>query len=61
MKRHEAQRPAKSDAELARTRWAASLKNWGHDPLRREDPEAEDLAAAADDDEGEEEAGGAER
>ena len=32
--RHSAQRPDKSDDELAHTRWAASLKNWGHDPLR---------------------------
>ena len=31
--RHTAQRPDKSDDELAHTRWAASLKNWGHDPL----------------------------
>jgi len=33
VKRHLAQRPDKSDDELAHTRWAASLKNWGHDPL----------------------------
>ncbi len=32
--RHSAQRPDKSDDDLAHTRWAASLKNWGHDPLR---------------------------
>ena len=31
--RHTAQRPDKSEDELAHTRWAASLKNWGHDPL----------------------------
>jgi hypothetical protein len=31
--RHLAQRPDKSDDELAHSRWAASLKNWGHDPL----------------------------
>jgi hypothetical protein len=31
--RHSAQRPDKDDDELAHTRWAASLKNWGHDPL----------------------------
>ena len=31
--RHTAQRPDKSDDELAHTKWAASLKNWGHDPL----------------------------
>jgi hypothetical protein len=33
VRRHLVQRPDKSGAELARTRWAASLKNWGHDPL----------------------------
>jgi SpoVK/Ycf46/Vps4 family AAA+-type ATPase len=32
--RHTAQRPDKSDDELAHARWTASLKNWGHDPLR---------------------------
>ena len=32
--RHTAQRPDKSDDELAHSRWTASLKNWGHDPLR---------------------------
>lgn len=32
--RHSAQRPDHSDAELADSAWAASLKNWGHDPLR---------------------------
>ena len=31
--RHSAQQPDKSGEELAHTRWAASLKNWGHDPL----------------------------
>ena len=31
--RHTAQRPDKSDDELAHSRWTASLKNWGHDPL----------------------------
>ncbi len=31
--RHSAQRPDKSDDELAHARWTASLKNWGHDPL----------------------------
>ena len=31
--RHTAQRPDKSDDELAHARWTASLKNWGHDPL----------------------------
>jgi hypothetical protein len=31
--RHTAQRPGKSDDELAHSRWTASLKNWGHDPL----------------------------
>ena len=34
VKRHTAQRPDKSDDELAHARWTASLKNWGHDPLR---------------------------
>ena len=33
VKRHLAQRPDKSDAELEHARWTASLKNWGHDPL----------------------------
>ena len=33
VERHLAQRPDKSDDELARSRWAASLRNWGHDPL----------------------------
>jgi len=32
--RHLAQRPDKDGEQLAHTRWAASLKNWGHDPLR---------------------------
>ena len=31
--RHTAQRPDKSDDELEHTKWTASLKNWGHDPL----------------------------
>lgn len=30
--RHLAQRP---DGETAGTRWAASLKNWGHDPNKK--------------------------
>jgi hypothetical protein len=34
VRRHLAQRPDKSGDELAGTRWAQSLKNWGHDPLR---------------------------
>ena len=34
VKRHTAQRPDRSDDELAHARWTASLKNWGHDPLR---------------------------
>ena len=34
VKRHTAQRPDKSDDELAHAAWTASLKNWGHDPLR---------------------------
>jgi hypothetical protein len=33
VRRHLAQRPDKSDDELAHSRWAASLRNWGHDPL----------------------------
>jgi hypothetical protein len=33
VKRHTAQRPDKSDDELAHAKWTASLKNWGHDPL----------------------------
>lgn len=33
--RHSAQRPDKAGDELAHTRWAASLKNWGHDPLKQ--------------------------
>ena len=32
--RHTAQRPDESDDELAHTPWTASLKNWGHDPLK---------------------------
>ena len=35
VKRHRAQRPDKSDAELEHARWTASLRNWGHDPLSR--------------------------
>jgi hypothetical protein len=31
--RHTAQRPDKSNDELAHARWTASLKNWGHTPL----------------------------
>jgi hypothetical protein len=34
VKRHTAQRPDKSDDELEHARWTASLKNWGHDPLK---------------------------
>lgn len=34
VKRHSEQRPDKDGDELASTRWAASLKNWGHDPLK---------------------------
>ena len=34
VKRHTAQRPDKSDDELEHTKWTASLKNWGHDPLK---------------------------
>ena len=34
VKRHSAQRPDASDDELEHARWTASLKNWGHDPLR---------------------------
>ena len=32
--RHTAQRPDKPDDELEHARWTASLKNWGHDPLK---------------------------
>lgn len=32
--RHSAQRPDKSAEELEHARWTASLKNWGHDPLK---------------------------
>lgn len=28
------QRPDRSAAELEHTRWTASLRNWGHDPLQ---------------------------
>ena len=31
--RHTAQRPDKSGDELAHSKWTASLKNWGHDPM----------------------------
>ena len=34
VKRHTAQRPDQSDAELEDATWTASLRNWGHDPLR---------------------------
>ena len=34
VKRHTAQRPDKPDDELEHARWTASLKNWGHDPLK---------------------------
>lgn len=34
VKRHSAQRPDKSKDELEHSRWTASLKNWGHDPLK---------------------------
>jgi hypothetical protein len=33
VRRHPAQRPAKAAAELEHTRWTASLRNWGHNPL----------------------------
>jgi Protein of unknown function (DUF3140) len=33
IKRHLAQRPDKAPAELADSKWAHSLRNWGHDPL----------------------------
>jgi hypothetical protein len=33
VQRHRAQRPDKERDELAASAWAASLKNWGHDPL----------------------------
>lgn len=32
--RHLKQRPEARGEELARTDWAYSLKNWGHDPLK---------------------------
>ena len=32
IKRHLAQRPA---GDIEHTRWAYSLKNWGHDPLKK--------------------------
>ncbi len=31
--RHSAQRPDKSGDELEHSKWTASLKNWGHDPM----------------------------
>lgn len=31
IKRHTAQRPA---GDIAESRWRASLRNWGHDPLK---------------------------
>ncbi|MCW2613227.1 MAG: cation transporter [Frankiales bacterium] len=34
VQRHLAQRPDKSADELEHTRWTASLRNWGHDPLQ---------------------------
>ena len=34
VRRHSAQRPDKSADELEHSRWTASLKNWGHDPLK---------------------------
>jgi hypothetical protein len=34
VKRHTAQRPDKPDDELEHAKWTASLKNWGHDPLK---------------------------
>jgi hypothetical protein len=33
--RHLKQKPDKSDDELAETNWTYSLKNWGHDPLKK--------------------------
>jgi hypothetical protein len=33
--RHLKQKPDKSDKELAETNWTYSLKNWGHDPLKK--------------------------
>eukprot|EP01117_Protostelium_nocturnum_P011102 TRINITY_DN4030_c0_g1_i1.p1 TRINITY_DN4030_c0_g1~~TRINITY_DN4030_c0_g1_i1.p1 ORF type:complete len:350 (+),score=174.45 TRINITY_DN4030_c0_g1_i1:110-1159(+) len=33
IKRHSAQRPDKDD--LAHTKWTYSLKNWGHDPMKK--------------------------
>ena len=35
VKRHTAQRPDKPDDQLEHARWTASLKNWGHDPLKQ--------------------------
>jgi hypothetical protein len=34
VKRHLAQKPDKAGDELEHTRWTASLKNWGHDPVK---------------------------
>ena len=34
VRRHSAQRPDKSADELEHSRWTASLRNWGHDPLQ---------------------------
>ena len=34
VRRHLAQRPDKSPDELEGTAWTASLRNWGHDPLK---------------------------
>jgi hypothetical protein len=33
--RHLKQKPDKSNKELAETNWTYSLKNWGHDPLKK--------------------------
>lgn len=33
--RHLKQKPKKDGDELADTNWAYSLKNWGHDPLKK--------------------------
>lgn len=36
IKRHTAQRPEGKDAEtLEHTNWTYSLKNWGHDPMKK--------------------------
>ncbi len=34
VRRHLAQRPDKSSGELEDSAWTASLRNWGHDPLK---------------------------